>query len=309
MGRLSGRVAWITGGARGQGRAMAIKFAAEGADIVITDRCADLEAIPYELSHEDELIATRERVLALGRGCVALVGDVRSLEDMERSVAAGLAEFGKIDILCANAGVHSFTPLWEMPAVEWQQVIDVNLTGVWNAARAVAAPMMERQSGVIIATSSVMGRETGKDLSHYTASKHGVLGLVKSLAYELGPHGVRANALLPSVVHDKMGDNPPTRRWIFGREASTEEYVEASRHWHGLRGVAALPAAAIADAALWLASDEARYVSGAEILVDGAHSAVPPYNHEPVHAEDVAVGPYPDDGIVVADATVAGRQA
>jgi SDR family mycofactocin-dependent oxidoreductase len=300
MGRLDDRVAVISGGARGQGRAMALKFASEGADVVICDACAPMDTVPYELSSEEDLDTTRARVEGLGRGCVAVRADVRSLDDMQRVAAAAVDAFGHIDVLCASAGVHSFAPLWEMPPAQWQQVIDINLTGVWNAARAVAPAMMERKRGVIIATSSVMGRETGKDLAHYAASKHGVLGLVKSIAYELGPYGIRANALLPSVVHDKMGDNPVTREWIFGRsDATTEEYVEASRHWHALRGTAALPAAAIADAALWLASDEAKYVSGAEILVDGAHSVVPPYNTSPVYDADVEVGPYHDDGIVL----------
>ena len=300
MGRLSDKVAVITGGARGQGRAMALTFASEGADIVICDACAPMPTVPYELSSEEDLEATRARVEGLGRGCVAVQADVRSLDDMERVAGAAIDAFDRIDVLCASAGVHSFAPLWEMAPEMWQQVIDINLTGVWNSVRAVARPMMERKRGSIIVTSSVMGRETGKDLSHYTASKHGVLGLVKSIAVELGPHGIRANALLPSVVHDKMGDNPVTREWIFGRsDATTEAYVEASRHWHVLRGTAALPAAAIADAALWLASEESRYVSGAEILVDGGHSVVPPYNNEPVYAEDVVVGPYHDDGIVL----------
>lgn len=298
MGKFNNKVVLITGGARGQGRAMAIKFAAEGADVVIVDACSPMETVPYELSTTDDLAETKGRVEELGQRCLTLVGDVRSLTDMEAAVADTLEQFGRVDVLCASAGVHSFLPVWEMPPQMWQQVIDINLTGVWNSAKAVARPMMEQLSGVIIATSSVMGRETGKDLAHYAASKHGVIGLVKSLAYELGPYGIRANTLLPSAVHDKMGDNPPTREWMFGREnATTDEYVEATRHWHALRGTAALPAAAIADAALWLASDDARYITGAELLVDGGHSVVPPYNTMPVYADDVEVGPYADDGI------------
>jgi len=298
MGKFNNKVVLITGGARGQGRAMAIKFAAEGADIAIVDACAPMETIPYELSSADDLAETKGRVEALGQRCLTIIGDVRSLADMESAVAKTLDELGRVDVLCASAGVHSFLPVWEMPLEMWQQVIDINLTGVWNSAKAVAKPMMEQLSGVIVATSSVMGRETGKDLAHYAASKHGVIGLVKSLAYELGPYGIRANTLLPSAVHDKMGDNPPTREWMFGRAgATTEEYVEATRHWHALRGTAALPAAAIADAALWLASDDARYITGAELLIDGGHSVVPPYNTAPIYADDVEVGPYIDDGI------------
>ncbi len=300
MARLADKVALITGGARGQGRAMALKFASEGADIVICDACAEMDTVPYTLSKLEDLEETRERVESLGRRCIAVQADVRSLSELQGVADQAIDTFGRIDILCASAGVHSFAHFWEMPEDMWKQVIDINLTGVWNSAKAVVKQMMEQRSGVIIATSSVMGRETGPDLSHYAASKHGVLGIVKSLAYELGPYGIRANALLPSVVHDKMGDNPATREWVFKREgATTEDYVEATRHWHALRGRAALPAAAVADAALWLASDEAMHISGLELVIDAGHSVLPGYNHEPVIDEDIAVGPYADDGVVL----------
>jgi SDR family mycofactocin-dependent oxidoreductase len=298
MGRLDGKVAYITGGGRGQGRAIALRFASEGADIVISDVCADMETVPYALSSDDDLRATEAAVKQLGARCIAEVADVRSQEDLDRVAQAAIAEFGRIDIACANAGVHSFAPLSEMSEEVWGQVIDINLTGVWRTAKAVAKQMTEQRQGVIIATSSVMGRETGPDLSHYTAAKHGVLGLVKSFAYELGPHGVRANAILPSVVHDLMGDNPATREWIFHRpDATTEDYVEATRHWHALRGRAALPAVAVANAALWLASDEAEHVTGVELAVDAGHFVLPRYNTEPVVDDSVTVGPYENDGV------------
>ena len=300
MSRLADKVALITGGARGQGRAMALKFAAEGADIVISDACAPMPTVPYELSTAEDLEQTRARVESLGRRCLAVEADVRSLSEMTSVGAQAVEAFGRIDILCASAGVHSFAHFWEMPSEMWQQVIDINLTGVFNSAKAVVGPMMEQRSGVIIATSSVMGRETGPDLAHYAASKHGVLGIVKSLAFELGPYGIRANALLPSVVHDKMGDNPATREWVFKREgATTDDYVAATRHWHALRGRAALPAAAVADAALWLASDEAMHISGVELVIDAGHSILPGFNHEPIVDDEIAVGPYHDDGVVL----------
>lgn len=299
MGRLDGKVALITGGARGQGRAMALRFASEGADIAFLDAAAGkFETVPYELSNEDDLMRTKADVEELGAGCIAEVGDVRSQADLDRLVANAVAEFGHLDIACASAGVHSFAPLWEMSDETWSELIDINLTGVWRTGKAVAKQMIEQRSGVIIATSSVMGRETGPELSHYTAAKHGVLGLVKSFAYELGPHGVRANALLPSVIHDLMGDNPPTRKWVFGRDdATTEDYVEATRHWHLLRGHAALPAVAVANAALWLASEEAAHITGVEIPVDCGHCVLPGYNTAPIVDPEVAVGPYENDGV------------
>lgn len=299
MGRLDGKVALITGGARGQGRAMALRFAMEGADLALLDAaCESLDTVPYEIASTEDLEATRAQAEELGARCVAEVGDVRVQADLDRVVARAVEELGSVDIACAGAGVHSFAPIWEMPDEMWSEVIDINLTGVWRTGKAVARQMIEQRGGVILATSSVMGRETGPDLSHYTAAKHGVLGLVKSFAYELGPYGIRANALLPSVIHDQMGDNAPTRKWIFGRDdATTEDYVEATRHWHALRGRAALPAAAVADAALWLASDEARHISGVEIPVDAGHCILPGYNTQPVIDEEIPVGPYADDGV------------
>lgn len=299
MGRLENKVALITGGARGQGRAMALRFAEEGANIAFLDAaCGKFDTVPYQLSSEEDLARTRDDVEALGAGCIAEVGDVRSQADLDRLAANAVSRWGRLDVACASAGVHSFAPLWEMSDETWDELIDVNLTGVWRTAKAVAKQMIEQRDGVIIATSSVMGRETGPDLSHYTAAKHGVLGLVKSFAYELGPHGVRANALLPSVVHDLMGDNPPTRKWVFGRDdATTEDYVEATRHWHLLRGHAALPAVAVANAALWLASDEARHITGVEIPVDSGHCVLPGYNTAPIVDPEVEVGPYENDGV------------
>ncbi|MDO8210182.1 mycofactocin-coupled SDR family oxidoreductase [Conexibacter sp. CPCC 206217] len=300
MDRLKGNVAFITGGARGQGRAMALKFASEGADVVICDICSDAETVPYPLSTSADLAETRSRVEALGRRCVAEVADVRSQEQLDRVVERGIDELGHIDIVCASAGVHSFLPFWEMPEEMWQEVIDTNLTGVWHTVKAVAPHMIERGEGAAILTSSVMGKETGPDLAHYAAAKHGVIGLMRSFAFELGPHNIRVNAILPSVVHDKMGDNPATREWVFGRsDATTEDYVAATRNWHVLRGRAALPAAAIADAALFFASAESQHITGTELVVDAGHSILPGFNHTPIHDERIAVGPYPNDGVTV----------
>jgi NAD(P)-dependent dehydrogenase (short-subunit alcohol dehydrogenase family) len=160
--------------------------------------------------------------------------------------------------------------------------------------------MIERQSGCLILTSSVMGRETGPDLAHYAAAKHGVLGLMKSFAYELGKYNVRVNAILPTVVHDAMGDNPATREWVFGRpDATTEDYVAATRNWHLLRGRAAIPPSAVANAAIWLASDEAANVTGLELVLDAGHMILPGFNHEPIADERIPVGPYHEDDVDV----------
>lgn len=283
----------ITGGARGQGRAIALKAASQGANVALVDVCHDLNTVPYTLGSEDDLDTTRTMVEQLGAGCLTVVGDVRSQQDMDAAVTATIDRFGALDVLCASAGVHSFVPLWEMDDDTWSTVLDVNLTGVWRGIKAVAPHMIAREQGSIVITSSVMGHETGKDLAHYAASKHGVLGLMKSTAYELGRYGVRCNAVLPSVVHTAMGENPATRKWIFGRDdATTADYIQATKHWHLLPGRPGLPPSAIADAVVWLSSDEARYITGVELPVDAGHLQLQGFNHEVVEREGEAVGPW-----------------
>lgn len=290
---LPGKTFLITGGARGQGRAIALKAASLGGRIALVDACHEIDTVPYPLSTEDDLKETKRLVEELGAPCLTMVGDVRSQEDMDRFVAQTVEEYGTADVFCASAGVHSFTPFWEMTSEQWHTVLGINLTGVWHGAKAVAPRMIEQGSGSIVITSSVMGHETGKDLAHYAASKHGVLGLMKSIAYELGRYGIRCNAVLPSVVHTAMGENPETRKWIFGRDdATTQDYIEATKHWHLLPGRPGLPPSAIADAIVWLASDEARYITGVELPVDAGHLQLQGFNHEVVEREGEPVGPW-----------------
>jgi SDR family mycofactocin-dependent oxidoreductase len=282
-GRLHDKVAWITGGARGQGRAIATKFASEGADVVISDICAQVEDVPYPTASDADLIETKRLVESLGRRCLAEVADVRDQSALDRVVAAGISAFGGIDVLCANHGIASWNPVWEITEDEWQTQLDVNLTGVWHATKAVVPHMIERRRGCLILTSSTNGKIAYPKMAHYTAAKHGVLGLMKSLALELGPHNVRANALLTGPIHTPMADNPATLAGLFGRAgATTADYVNATRHYFALRGRAALPPSAVADALIWLASDEAAHVSGLELVLDGGHSILPPYNPAPV---------------------------
>jgi SDR family mycofactocin-dependent oxidoreductase len=286
MNRLEGKVAFITGGARGQGAAMARKFAEEGADIVIVDMCAPVGTVHYEMSSEAELKAVAEDVRALGRGCVAKVADVRDQAALDEAVAEGLRQFGRIDVVCANAGIASFAPFWEMTDQMWDEMIGINLTGVWRTAKAVAPSMIERQSGSMILTSSVCGREPLADYCHYTAAKHGVLGLAKSFALELGPYNIRVNSLLPGPVDTILNDNPVTRDFLAGHEgANSEEMHAAIRHWTVLRGRGALPLSATVNAALWLASDESEHVHALEMVVDAGHMILPGFNHAPIQPQ------------------------
>lgn len=291
--RFQGKTFLITGGARGQGRQIALKAAAGGAQVAVIDVAKDLATVPYPLGTEPDLAETKRLVEDLGSTCITLTGDVRSQADMDRAVAETVDAFGSVDVFCASAGVHSFVPFWTMSDEQWHTVLDINLTGVWHGTKAVAPQMIEQKSGTVIITSSVMGHESGKDLAHYAASKHGVLGLMKSVAYELAPWGIRCNAVLPSVVHSAMGENPETRKWIFGRDdATTQDYIDATKHWHLLPGRPGLPPSAIADAVCWLASDEARYITGVELPVDAGHLQLQGFNHEVVDKSDEPIGPW-----------------
>jgi SDR family mycofactocin-dependent oxidoreductase len=286
--RLEGRVAWITGGARGQGRAIATKFASEGADIVISDICAQVDTVAYTMSSDADMDETRQLIEATGRRCVSIVADVRDQSALDEVVSSGIQELGKIDILCANHGIASWNRVWEISTEEWNTQLAVNLTGVWQATKAVVPHMIERLSGCLILTSSTNGKIAYPNMAHYTAAKHGVLGLMKSLALELGPYNIRANALLTGPIHTPMADNSATLAGLFGRtDATTEDYVNATRHFFVLRGRAALPPSAVGDALIWLASDEAQNVTGLELVLDGGHSILPPFNPNPIIPDPV----------------------
>jgi SDR family mycofactocin-dependent oxidoreductase len=289
MGRLDGKVAFITGGARGQGRAIARKFAAEGADIVTCDVCERLPGMQYDGATPDDLAETRRLVEEAGRRCIAEVADVRDFAALEALVRRAIDELGGVDVVCANAGIAAWVPMLEITEEQWREMMDVNVLGPFLTAKAVAPHMIERRSGSIILTASVNAREAGAGMTHYVASKHAVLGLMRNMALELGGHGIRVNAVLPSVIDTTMGHNPTNVEWIFGRsDATDEEYQVATRNWHLLRNLPAMPPEVIADAMIWLASDEARRVTGTELVVDGGHLTLPGFNH------DVVVEPLDD---------------
>jgi NAD(P)-dependent dehydrogenase (short-subunit alcohol dehydrogenase family) len=262
---------------------MARTFAAEGANIVIVDICAPVGSTSYDMGTKDELQRVAEDVRKLGRECVAEIADVRDQEALESAVAQGIQDFGHIDIVCANAGIASFAPFWEMTDGMWNDMIDINLSGVWRTAKATAPSLIAQGSGSMILTSSICGREPLMDYAHYTAAKHGVLGLAKSFALELGRHNIRVNSLLPGPVNTYLNSNPGTRDILTGIDGATMEDMHAAiRHWTLLRGRGALPEQAIANAALWLASDEAEHVHALELVLDAGHMALPGYNHDPV---------------------------
>lgn len=273
MGQLTGRVAMITGGARGQGRSHAVTLAAEGADIVLCDIAEPIGSVPYPLSSEDDLAQTIELVEKTGRQCVAVQADVRSPAAMNGLAERAIAEFGRIDILLANAGIASGAAIAEMDEQMWQDMIDVNLTGVFHSFRAVLPHMIERRWGRIVATSSIVGRMGGANSGHYAAAKWGVIGLVKSLAHEVIPHGITVNAVLPAGVRTDMIMNPAMySAMVPDIENPTLEDVEAMFAAGPPNGDLIVPQE-VSQAILLLVGESGRHFNGEAITISGGMSA------------------------------------
>lgn len=264
MGKLDGKVAVITGGARGQGRSHALTFAREGAEVAVCDIDEQLATVPYPLASRDDLAETARLVRETGRACLAMKADVRSGAQMRAFAEACVARFGRVDIVAANAGILSLAPAtWELTDEQWQQMIDVNLTGVWQTCKAFVPPMISAgHGGSIVLTSSIAGLKGVAGCTHYTAAKHGVVGLMRTLAWELAPHGIRVNTIHPTGVDSPMSNNDFFARWL------KENPVLGDAMRGNLIDVDALPAQDISNAMLWLASDEARYVTGVTLPVD-----------------------------------------
>ena len=269
MGKLDGKVALITGGARGQGRSHALTFAREGAKIVICDVAEQIPTAPYPLASVEELHETARMVEETGGRCVAVQADVRDSGQMKQAAERAISEFGRIDILLANAGIESFGPSWELTDEQWDEMLDVNLTGAFKSCRAVIPHMIERKAGVIIITSSVAGLRGLSNQAHYCAAKHGVVGLMRSLALELAPHGIRVNTVHPSSVDTPIIKNQAMYTLFSGGDpnATLEDVTPAFRELN-LQDVPWMEPRDISNAMLWLASDEARYVTGTALPVD-----------------------------------------
>jgi SDR family mycofactocin-dependent oxidoreductase len=270
MGRVDGKVALVTGAARGQGRSHALRLAEEGAEIVAVDLCDQIQTVEYAMAKPDDLSETVRRIEDLDRRVVARQADVRNLGQLESAVQQGLSEFGHIDIVCANAGIFSTAPTWELTAQVWQDMIDVNLTGVFNTVRAVIPSMIERgQGGSLILTSSTAGIKGYANFSHYTAAKHGVVGLMRSLTNELAPYRIRVNTVHPTTVNTDMIQNDVLYR-LFRPDLehpTSQDFAEAAQSLNALP-IPWVEPIDISNAVLFLASDESRYVTGVQLPVD-----------------------------------------
>jgi SDR family mycofactocin-dependent oxidoreductase len=284
MERFAEKIVMVTGAGRGQGRAHALRFAGEGAHLVLCDLPAarggaELDppaTVPYELSKPEDLEETARQVQALGRRAVAMGADVRSLEQMSAVVAEAERALGPIDVLVANAGICTSNPLPTMSVQVWQETIDINLTGVFNACRAVIPGMIERgHGGRVVAIASMAGRAGWENIGHYAASKWGVIGLVKSLALEVAPHGITANVICPSSVNTTMMHNDSSYRLFRpDLENPTREDVLPAFASVNVIPVPYVEPEDISDGVLFLASQEAAGITGATLSISAGVNAL-----------------------------------
>jgi len=269
-GRVEGKVAFITGAARGQGRSHAVRLAEEGADIIAVDLCAQVGSVPYPMATPEDLANTVKEVEALDRQIVAARADVRDYAGLKQALDDGVAQLGRLDIVCSNAGISSFGAAAELDETTWQDMIDINLTGMWHACKAAIPHLIAGGSGgSIVITSSDAGLKAYPNLAHYVSAKHGVVGLMRTLALELAPHLIRVNSLHPSTVNTDMIQNEATYR-LFRPDMQNpgpQELAQAGVSINALP-VPWLEPVDVSNAVLFLASDEARYITGVTLPVD-----------------------------------------
>lgn len=272
MGRLEGKVAFITGVARGQGRSHAIRLAEEGADIVGVDSLTDLETTSYPMASQDDLDETTVLVEKSGRRAMLSRADVRDREGLQRAVTDGLAELGRLDIVCANAGIMPIgQPLWEISAAQWQDVIDTNLTGVFNTL-AVTVPVMRAagNGGSIIITASAAALRFSRNLGDYAATKAGVVALAKTLANEVAAERIRVNAICPGAVATPMITANEQLLTLFRPDLASPTLQDCEAAFSSLMPMGGpwLAPDDVSNMVVFLASDEASCVTGTAMSVD-----------------------------------------
>jgi NAD(P)-dependent dehydrogenase (short-subunit alcohol dehydrogenase family) len=273
VGRLQGRTVLITGAARGVGREIALAMAREGASIALLDRCAPLFSTPYVASSRDDLEATAGEVTKQGVQALAIEADVTRYAELEAAVRQTEEELGPIEVLVPNAGIFTWARLWEITEEQWDETMNINLKGAWLTMKAALPAMIERRRGRVIAVASTAGLRGGADISHYVASKHGLVGLIRSLAMEVGQYGITADALCPSRMRTTMVTFPEYYERLAGPGATEEDLARVSRA-ELVMPIDFMPVTAVAEAAVWLASDAAAYITGTAIPVDAGEMLV-----------------------------------
>jgi SDR family mycofactocin-dependent oxidoreductase len=277
MSQFRGKTVVISGAARGQGRSHALRFAEEGANVVVFDVCTQIETVPFPMPGPEDLDETARLVRERGGPILAAIADTRDAKQIESVFEQAIEAFGSIDVVVANAGiVGNFAPVWEVADDVFRDVIDVNLTGTWHVMKAGITAMLDQDvRGAIIVTGSGASLKGLQNLAPYVASKHALVGLVRTAARETAPHGIRVNLVAPGSVNTPMFINEATARLYAPDDEApgTETLLERSRAGVPM-GMPYVQPEDITDAMLYLASDAARYITGAVLPVDGG-SAIP----------------------------------
>jgi len=258
---LKGKVAFITGAAHGQGRATAIALAREGVHIIAFDIAQTLSYPGYALGSQDDLSTLQQECIKLGIKCLPSVGDVRMQKDIALAVNEGIKIFGRIDILFNNAGICAYGKAHEITENEWDAMLDINLKGSWLVAREIIPHMIKQQSGVIINNSSVAGLRGMNRLSHYAASKWGLIGLTKSWAIELAQYNIRVVSIHPTGVNTPMNDGLASLEGLTPKEIGEKSAGN-------LLPVPWVEPEDVAEMVVFLASDRSRFVTGSQFVLD-----------------------------------------
>jgi (+)-trans-carveol dehydrogenase len=276
MDRLNGKVALVTGAARGQGRSHALTLAREGADIVAVDICEDIATVPYELATKEDLAETLAGVESLDRRCVAIEADVRDSAQMNAAVERAVGELGRLDIVVANAGICTAQSWDEVDDDVWDDVIGSNLTGVWRTLRPSIPHLIEVGGGAIVITASSAALRGYNGLLPYSASKAGVYGLMKTLSVELGPHNIRVNTISPGNTASPMFHSQFFVDLFVGHEDATLDELEFPARATTTMPTGWAEAQDQSNAVLFLVSDEARFITGVNLPVDAGTVNQPP---------------------------------
>lgn len=273
MGRLDGKVVFITGAARGQGRSHAARCAQEGADVIVTDICAPVAANIAPPTTKADLDETVRLVEASDRRAVSAVADVRDFDALKAAVDAGVAELGHLDVVLANAGVWTYGSAWEISPEAWHEVVDIVLSGVWHTLRATVPTLIEQaRGGSVVITSSSLALKPAPHMAHYVSAKHGLTGMMKTFALELAPHNIRVNTVNPAtvntpLVHNKatydlfLPDNPNPTRDDIAKVMDTMTLLPTP--W--------IEPEDVSNVVLFLASDESRFITGTTLLLDAGN--------------------------------------
>lgn len=269
---LDGMVVFISGAARGQGRSHAVRLARSGAKIIGFDLCRQIDTVPFGMSNPDDLTETARLVKEVGGEMVAVEADVRDQEQVDAALDAGLAAFGRVDIVLGNAGIiHDYKRTWLLDDDGFRNVLDVNVVGVWHTLKSAVPHMIEQGcGGSIVLTGSAASVSGIPNLAGYVASKHAVLGLVRTLAKELGRYEIRVNAVMPGNCNTPMFDNEGIRRlYVPGVDEPTDEvFLQRSAAMTPMRNPYVEPAD-VSEAIVWLVAPTGRFVTGVALPVDG----------------------------------------